>query len=137
MTDYNILSKVSLVYEESSDYYEFLIKLGLYGYDINISFNEDYIIPVLCNKIDNGTYYYIINNEPLKKILKFVSEYIIDESLSHHCKSIIASHICSLILTYPDKSVIIPCFKLMCEKLPDIMKKAYEEQKQFLKYKIN
>lgn len=137
MTDYNILSKVSLIYEESTDYYEFMIKLGLYGYEINNSFKEDYIIPLLCYELDNGKDS-IINTKSLHKVLRFVSDYINEESGPFYYNVIpLASKLCSLMLTYPDKSIIMSCFKLMCEKIPDIMKKTYEEQKQFLKYKIN
>ena len=132
MTNYN---KIYSIYDESTDYYEFLIKLGLYGYEINNSFKNNYIIPILSEELGIG--YNDISS--LKKSLKFISQYANDEEFveSHIGADKIATYICSLILTFPDKSIIIPCFKLLCQKIPDIMKKTYEEQKQFLKYKIN
>lgn len=134
MTNYN---KIVSIYDDSTDYYEFLIKLGLYGYEINNSFKENYIVPMLCHELDNGKYS-VVGTEALQKTLKFVSDYINEESGQFYYNVIpLASKLCSLMLTYPDKSIIIPCFKLLCQKIPDIMKKTYEEQKQFLKYKIN
>lgn len=132
MTNYN---KIYSIYDESTDYYEFLIKLGLYGYEINNSFKNNYIIPILYEELGIG--YNDISS--FKKSLKFISQYANDEEFveSHIGADKIAKYICSLILTFPDKSIIIPCFKLLCQKIPDIMKKTYEEQKQFLKYKIN
>lgn len=134
MTD---LNKIYSIYNESTDYYEFLIKVGLYGYEINNSFKENYIIPILCYELNHGKYS-VFYTESLQKALKFVSDYINEESGPFYYNAIpLTSKLCSLMLTYPDKSIIMPCFKLMCEKIPDIMKKTYEEQKQFLKYKIN
>ena len=132
MTKYdNIIS----IYNDSTDYYEFLIKLGLNGYKIDDSFKINYIIKILTTGLCVG--YYDIPS--LKKTLKFITEYINNEEfeVSYIGASDIAVRICSLILTFPDKSIIMPCFKLLCQKIPDIMKKEYEEQKQFWKYKIN
>lgn len=140
MINYN---KIHSIYSESTDYYEFLIKVGLYGYEINNSFKENYIIPILCIELDNGKYS-VFDTESLQKALKFISDYINEESGSYNDMPLVsynviplASKLCSLMLTYPDKSIIMPCFKFLCEKIPDIMKKTYMEQKQFLKYKIN
>ena len=132
MTKYD---KVVSIYNDSTDYYEFLIKLGLNGYEIDDSFKINYIIKILTTGLCSG--YYDIPS--LKKTLKFITEYINDEEfeVSYIGARDIAVRICSLILTSSDKSIIMPCFRLLCQKIPDIMKKEYEEQKQFLKYKIN
>lgn len=132
MTD---CDKIISIYNDSTDYYEFLIKLGLNGYEIDDSFKINYIIKIL-NTGSRGGYYDISS---FKKALKFISEYINDEEfkLSHIGAHEIAVRICSWVLTFPDKSIIMPCFRLLCQKIPDIMKKEYEKQKQFLKYKIN
>ena len=132
MTKYD---KIVSIYNDSTDYYEFLIKLGLNGYEIDDSFKINYIIKILTIGLCGG--YYDIPS--LKKTLKFITEYINDEEfdVSHIGARDLAVRICSLILTSSDKSIIMPCFKLLCQKIPDIMKKEYKEQKQFLKYKIN
>ena len=132
MTKYD---KIVSIYNDSTDYYEFLIKLGLNGYEIDDSFKINYIIKILTTGLCVG-YYYIPSFE---KALKFISEYINDEEfeVSHIGAHDIAVCICSWILTSSDKSIIMPCFRLLCQKIPDIMKKEYEEQKQYLKYKIN
>lgn len=132
MTKYD---KIVSIYNDSTDYYEFLIKLGLNGYEIDDSFKINYIIKILTIGLCGG--YYDIPS--LKKTLKFITEYINDEEfeVSHIGAHEIASRICSWILTSSNKSIIMPCFRLLCQKIPDIMKKEYEEQKQFLKYKIN
>ena len=132
MTNYN---KIVSIYDDSTDYYEFLIKLGLNGYKIDDSFKINYIIKILTTGLCVG--YYDIPS--LKKTLKFITEYINNEEfeVSYIGARDIAVRICSLILISPDKPIIMPCFRLLCQKIPDIMKKEYEEQKQFLKYKIN
>lgn len=132
MTNYD---KIVSIYNDSTDYYEFLIKLGLNGYEIDDSFKINYIIKILITGPFGGFY----NELSFRKALKFISEYINDEEfdVSHIGAHDIAVHICSWILTHPDKSIIMPCFKLLCQKIPDIMKRVYNEQKQFLKYKIN
>lgn len=132
MTKYD---KIVSIYNDSTDYYEFLIKLGLNGYEIDDSFKINYIIKILITGPFGGFY----NELSFRKALKFISEYINDEEfdVSHIGAHDIAVYICSWILTHPDKSIIIPCFKLLCQKIPDIMKRVYNEQKQFLKYRIN
>ena len=132
MNDYD---KILSIYNDSTDYYEFLIKLGLNGYEIDDSFKIIYINKIL-NTGPRGGYYDISS---FKKALKFISEYINDEEfdISHIGARAIAVRICSWILNCPDKSIIMPCFRLLCQKIPDTMKKEYEKQKQFLKYKIN
>lgn len=133
MTKYD---KIVSIYNDSTDYYEFLIKLGLNGYKIDDSFKINYIIKILTTGPCDGFYYDIPS---FKKALKFISEYINDEEfeVSHIGAHDIAVYICSWILTHPDKSIIMPCFKLLCQKIPDIMKSVYNEQKQYLKYRIN
>lgn len=132
MTKYD---KIVSIYNDSTDYYEFLIKLGLNGYEIDDSFKINYIIKILITGPFGGFY----DELSFRKALKFISEYINDEEfdVSHIGAHDIAVYICSWILTHPDKSIIIPCFKLLCQKIPDIMKRVYNEQKQFLKYRIN
>ena len=132
MTKYD---KVVSIYNDSTDYYEFLIKLGLNGYEIDDSFKVNYIIKILTTGPHGGFY----DIPSFEKALKFISEYINDEEfeVSHIGAHDIAVRICSWILTSSNKSIIIPCFSLLCQKIPDIMKKEYEEQKQYLKYKIN
>ena len=137
MTKYD---KIVSIYNDSTDYYEFLIKLGLNGYEIDDSFKINYIIKILTTGpygCFNDIPFYDIPS--FEKALKFISEYINDEEfeVSHIGAHDIAVCICSWILTSSDKSIIMPCFRLLCQKIPDIMKKEYEEQKQFLKYKIN
>lgn len=132
MTKYD---KIVSIYNDSIDYYEFLIKLGLNGYEIDDSFKINYIIKILISRSFGGFY----DELSFKKALKFISEYINDEEfeVSHIGAHNIAVYICSWILTHPDKSIIMPCFKLLCQKIPDIMKSVYNEQKQYLKYRIN
>ena len=118
MTNYD---KIVSIYNDSTDYYEFLIKLTLNGYEIDDSFKVNYIIKILTTGPYGGFY----DIPSFEKALKFISEYINDEEfeVSHIGAHDIAVRICSWILTSSNKSTIIPCFKLLCQKIPDIMKK--------------
>ena len=67
MTKYD---KIVSIYNDSTDYYEFLIKLGLNGYEIDDSFKINYIIKILTTGPCDGFYYDIPS---FKKVLKFIS----------------------------------------------------------------